>query len=142
MDIGIGTWRGYPPTVAIVSLPAGLSAQVDLEVTAADTALALMSGDVDVLATPRIVALCEQASIQALRPHIAQGQTSVGFRVEITHLVPVLVGSTVVASAALERIEGKRLIFNVTVSDRCGLVAAGRVTRVLVNSTAFMDKAR
>ena len=78
----------------------------------------------------------------ALRPQIPDGQTSVGLRVEITHLVPVLVGSTVVASAALERIDGKRLTFNVSVSDTCGLIAAGRVTRVLVNLTTFMEKAR
>jgi predicted thioesterase len=48
----------------------------------------------------------------------------------------------VLASAALERVEGRRLTFNVTVTDRCGLVAAGRVTRVLVQQAAFMDKAR
>jgi predicted thioesterase len=119
-----------------------LSAQVEFEVTLGDTASALGSGDVDVLATPRVVAICEQASVAALRPYIPDGLTSVGLRVEITHLVPVLVGTTVIASAALDRIEGKRLTFNVTVSDNCGLIAAGRVTRVLVNLTTFMEKAR
>jgi predicted thioesterase len=120
----------------------GASAQVSLQVTEADTAVAMRSGDVPVLSTPRVVALCEQATVEAIRPLIGAGQTSVGFRVEITHLVPVLVGQTVVASAALERVEGKRLIFSVTVNDDCGLVAGGRVTRVLVDTAAFMDKAR
>lgn len=110
--------------------------------TERDTALALGSGDVPVLATPRVVALCEQATVSALQPHLAEGQTSVGFRVELTHLVPVLVGRTVVASATLERVEGKRATFNVTVTDPCGLVAAGRVTRVVLSERAFMDKAR
>ena len=106
------------------------------------TAASIGSGDVEVLATPHVAALCEQATVEALRRHLAPGQTSVGFRVELTHLVPVRVGRTVLASAALERIEGKRLTFNVNVTDTCGLVAAGRVTRVLVEVDTFMDKAR
>ena len=113
-----------------------------MEVTAADTASAVGSGDVDVLATPRLVALCEQAACDALRPQLGPGQTSVGMRVEITHLVPVKVGSRVTASAAYERAEGKRIFFNVTVTDRCGLVAAGRVVRVVLDRDAFMEKAR
>ena len=125
-----------------VPLPAGLCAQVQLRVTPEDAATAFASGDVEVLATPRVVALCEQATVEALRPYLADGQTSVGFRVEITHLVPVLVGSQVVASAVLDRVEGKRVMFNVTVNDKAGLVAAGRVTRVLVETEAFMEKAR
>jgi predicted thioesterase len=120
----------------------GLCAQVELLVSDADTASALGSGDVPVLATPRVVALCEEATLMALAAEMQPGQTSVGFRVEITHLVPVSVGSAVLASASLERIEGKRLVFSVTVNDKCGLVAAGRVTRVLVDLDTFMEKAR
>ena len=131
---------GIPLTT--VSLMVGLCAQVELLVSDADTASALGSGDVHVLATPRVVALCEEATVMALAPKLLPGQTSVGFRVEITHLVPVSVGSSVVASASLERIEGKRLVFSVTVNDKCGLVAAGRVTRVLVDLETFMEKAR
>lgn len=125
-----------------MGLIAGTCSQIELEVTSSDTALALGSGDVEVLATPRLVALCEQATVEALAPLLAEGQTSVGFRVEITHLVPVLVGSRITAAVALERVEGKRLTFNATVSDKCGLVAAGRVVRVLVDAAAFMEKAR
>jgi len=134
--------EGTRVPLATVSLQVGLSAQVELSVTAAMTAASIGSGDVEVLATPHVAALCEQATVEALRRHLAPGQTSVGFRVELTHLVPVRVGRTVLASAALERIEGKRLTFNVNVTDTCGLVAAGRVTRVLVEVDTFMDKAR
>lgn len=125
-----------------MALSTGLSASAELEVSAADTALAFESGDVPVLATPRLIALCEQAACDALRPQLGPGQTSVGFRAEITHLVPVLVGSRVLAVAAYERAEGKRIVFNVTVTDKCGLVAAGRVVRVLVDTEIFMEKAR
>ncbi|MDA8047512.1 MAG: thioesterase [Actinomycetota bacterium] len=119
-----------------------LCAQAELVVSEDDTAVALGSGDVPVLATPRLVSLCEQAAAEALRPQLLEGQTSVGFRVEITHLVPVRVGGRVTAAAAFERADGKRVVFNVSVTDRCGLVAAGKVVRVVVDTGTFMEKAR
>lgn len=125
-----------------MAITAGLCASAELEVSELDTAVAAGSGDVPVLATPRIVALCENAAAEALRPQLGPGQTSVGFRAEITHLVPVMVGSRVVAVAAFDRSDGKRIVFNVTVTDRCGLVAAGKVVRVIVDTETFMEKAR
>ena len=120
----------------------GVSGAVELHVAEVDTALHMGTGEVRVLSTPRIVELCEQATVRALEGMVEEGRTSVGFRVEVTHLAPIAVGSSVVAAATLERTEGKRLVFNVTVSDRCGLVAAGKVTRVLVDRAEFLDKAR
>ena len=110
--------------------------------TESDTALEMGTGDVRVLSTPRVVELCERATLRALADGVGEGWTSVGFRIEVTHLAPISVGSSVVAVATLDRCEGKRLLFNVSVSDRCGLVAAGRVTRVLVETAAFIEKAR
>jgi len=46
------------------------------------------------------------------------------------------------AEATLERVEGRRLIFTVSVTDESGLVAAGKVTRVVVDETSFLAKAR
>ena len=120
----------------------GICGQAELVVTDADTAIALGTGEVPVLATPRLLQLCEQASLSALGPNLNAGQTTVGFRVEFTHLAPVSVGSKVLATATLERCEGRRLVFNVSVTDACGLVAAGKVTRVLVDAAHFMEQAR
>jgi len=125
-----------------VTVEAGLCAEVELTVTDRDTALAMRSGDVSVLATPRVVALCEQASCAALVGRLEPGETSVGTRVELSHLAPIAVGSTVRATAILEKSEGRRLIFNVTVTDPSGLVAAGKVTRVVVNEDEFLAKRR
>ena len=63
-------------------------------------------------------------------------------RVQLDHLRPNGVGSTVVAEATLEKVEGRRLIFMVTVNDARGLVAAGKVTRVIVEAERFLDKAQ
>jgi predicted thioesterase len=120
----------------------GICGQVELTVTEADTAVALGTGDVPVLATPRLLQLCEEATLAAVRPNLQSDQTTVGFRVELTHLAPVAVGSKVVATATLERFEGRRLVFNTSVVDACGLVAAGKVTRVLVETDRFMENAR
>jgi fluoroacetyl-CoA thioesterase len=119
----------------------GLSGRASLDVAADDTAEAFGSGDVPVLGTPRVVALVEQASIAAIGSALAATQTSVGMRVQIDHLAPTAVGGEVVAEATLEKIEGRRLTFTVSVSDRCGLVAAGRVTRVVVERERFLSKA-
>jgi fluoroacetyl-CoA thioesterase len=125
-----------------MSLEVGLCGEVSLVVTEADTAQAMRSGEVAVLATPRVVALAEQASCEALAGRLPAGDTSVGTRVELAHLAPVAVGSTVKATATLEKAEGRRLIFNVSVTDHAGLVAAGKVTRVVVAVDDFLKKSR
>lgn len=125
-----------------MGLEPGHTAALELEVTEADTALALRSGQVPVLATPRILALCEEACCRAVAPHLPPDQTTVGMRVQLDHLTPVAVGSRVRAEATLERVEGRRMIFTVSVSDASGLVAAGRITRVAVRPEEFLEKAR
>lgn len=120
----------------------GCTGSVELTVTESDTAIALRSGDVPVLATPRLLALAEEASCAAVADHLDARQTTVGFRVQLDHVAAVGVGSSVKAEATLEKIEGRRLTFTVSVSDDAGLVAAGRITRVVVDRAQFLDKLR
>jgi predicted thioesterase len=125
-----------------VTIEVGLKGAVTLVVADHDTAIALRSGSVPVLATPRVIALVEEATCVALAAHLPEGCTTVGMRVQVDHLQPTAVGGTVEAEAVLEKIEGRRLTFSVSASDAKGLVAAGRVTRVLVEVERFLDKAR
>ena len=120
----------------------GLHGSAKLVVGDDDTARAMKSGEVDVLGTPRLIALMEEASVAAVAELLPAGQTSVGMRVQVDHLAPTNVGSSVAAEATLEKVEGRRLTFTVSVSDHCGLVAAGKVTRVIVETAHFLDKAR
>jgi predicted thioesterase len=119
----------------------GLSAQVRLKVTDADTAQALGSGDVPVLGTPRVLALAEAATVVATARYLPAGTTTVGVRVELDHRSPTPVGRTVVAAASLTSVEGRRLVFDVTVHDDDLLVADGRVERILVDRHRFVAKA-
>ena len=135
----------HPVAPSVGGLIAGLTATVSLTVTDADTAVSLHSGDVAVLATPRLVALCEEASVRTLGERLGGQRTSVATRIQFDHLAPVAVGSTVTAEATLERVEGRRLIFTVSATlrstERTGLVAAGKLTRVVVDRQAFLAKA-
>lgn len=123
-------------------LEPGLTAGVELLVTECDTAVALRSGDVAVLGTPRVVALCEQAAMAALNGHLKPEETSVGQAVQLDHVAPSAVGAHIRAEATLSKVEGRRLIFTVSVADGRGLVAAGRLTRVVVDAERFLDRAR
>ena len=123
-------------------LQPGLCAVVSLLVESADTALALRTGDVQVLATPRLVALAEEATVRAVEGQLADGTTTVGYRVQVDHLAPVPVGDRVKAEAVLESVEGRRLTFRVSLTDDRGLVGAGRITRVVVERDRFMDRAQ
>ena len=119
----------------------GLTSKATLVVAEADTALSMGSGDVPVLSTPRIVALAEQAACAAVSGVIDPATTTVGSKIQLTHLTPSPVGDEVTAEAVLEFVEGRKLIFRVTVSDARGLVAAGRIHRVVVVRERFLERA-
>jgi fluoroacetyl-CoA thioesterase len=124
-----------------MELSVGSSARVELTVTDADTALALGSGDVPVLGTPRAVALAEAATVAATASRLPVGQTTVGTRVEFDHLAPTPVGRTVAAEATLTSAHGRRLEFEVVVRDGDAVAATGRVHRVIVDRRTFIEKA-
>ena len=107
-----------------------------------DPAEAFGAGSVPVLATPRIIALCEEASCLAIDGHLPEGRTSVAKRLQFDHLVPVGIGGTVWAEATLDRIEGRRLVFTLSVSEGGGLVAAGKLVRVVVDRDDFLANVR
>jgi fluoroacetyl-CoA thioesterase len=124
-----------------VPLDAGLSATVTHVVNDADTAVVQRTGAVAVLATPNVVLLAEQAAVVAIDGNVPEGHTTVGYRVQMDHLAPVAVGEEVIAEAVLETIEGRRLTFRISVKHRAGLVAAGRITRVVVEEARFLARA-
>ncbi len=120
---------------------AGLRSRIEREVTDADTAAALGSGDVEVLGSPRVLAWAEAACVAALDGALENGETTVGMRMQLDHLQPTTVGEHVTISAELELVEGRRLTFRVEASDRSGTIAEGRVVRVLVDRNRFLQRA-
>ena len=124
-----------------MTLEPGLRAAFRYTVTGADTAAAVGSGEVPVLATPRVLALAEQATVAAVAGALEAGATTVGTRVELDHLAPSPVGAELSVQAVLERVEGRRLQFTVALADGDRPVAQGLVTRVVVDAAAFVRNA-
>ena len=124
-----------------MGLDPGLHAAFRYAVAPDDTALAHGSGDVPVLATPRVVALVERATCAAVAESLTGDLTTVGTRVELDHLAPTPVGGSVTVEAVLEAVDGRRLTFGVRVSDDERAVATGTVTRVLVTRDRFVERA-
>ena len=124
----------------VVSVATGARGEAKLVVTEADTAIALGSGTVDVLGTPRVIGLCEEASCRAIAGELPANLTSVGISVRVDHLQPSPVGAEVIAEAVLVKVDGRRLTFTVSACDERGLVAAGKVVRVVVDVGRFMSK--
>jgi len=125
-----------------MTLRTGLSAEFEVEVGPADTAIALGSGDLEVLGTPRVVALVEQATVRSVAENLIDGQTTVGIEVALRHRRASLVGERVRVTAELVEIDGMRLTFEVAAHGRDALLADGRVRRAVVDAADFMAHLR
>lgn len=115
----------------------GRRASRTLVVGEADTALAMGSGDVPVLASPRIVALGEEAAVAAIGSCLPDEKTSVGAWLELDHRAPSHLGATVVAEACLLGVHGRRLEFSISVREGDEEVAHIRHRRIVVSRTRF-----
>jgi predicted thioesterase len=119
---------------------------VRFTVTEADTALAVGSGSLPVLGTPRLLAWCEAATCAALEDELAEGETSVGTRVELEHLAATAVGGSIEVTARQVYADGRLRRYAVAAREvgpegRVGkLVGSGEVTRVVVDADRFMAK--
>ena len=116
----------------------GLKHDRALTVGEAHTATSIGSGDVDVLATPALLALAEGACCDAVAEGLGPGETSVGSWSEVEHLRAVPVGSTVCAHATLVGHHGRRLEFTVNVEHDGETVARVRHRRMLVDRERFL----
>ena len=115
----------------------GNTAEVTLVVGESDTAIAHGSGDVPVLATPRVLALAEQAAVAALGESLAPGQTSVGVHAELHHVKATKVGGAVTAAAEVLAVSGRQITFEFQVLEGDEVAAYGTHQRVIVNRDRF-----
>lgn len=117
----------------------GDSATLEFQVGEDDTAAALGSGDVPVLATPRAVAWLEAAACSAVAESLADGETTVGITVSVDHSVATPVGVTVVATALVAEVDRRRAMFDVALVNPDGTTAmSGVVQRVVVDRAEFL----
>lgn len=109
-------------------------------VGSASSAEAMGSGDLPVFATPSMVALMENAAMNAVAPFLPEGATTVGAEINTTHVKPTPVGTCVEATATLVAVEGRKLSFEVEAVDNAGLIGKGTHVRFVVDRERFMAK--
>ena len=123
-----------------MELRKGLSAQRTTTVSAGNTAAAMGSGDLEVFATPAMVALMENAAMTAVSGALPEGATTVGAEMNVTHIKPSGLGAEIVATAVLTEAEGRKLTFNVGARDAEGMIGEGIHIRYMVDRQRFMEK--
>lgn len=109
-------------------------------VNSTNTAAALGSGDMDVFATPAMVALMENAAMNAVAPHLAEGQTTVGTQITTSHIKASALGATITATAVLTAVDGRSLTFAITARDGENIIGEGVHTRFVVDRDRFLSK--
>ncbi len=120
----------------------GHSATLRFTVSDNDTAAALGSGDLPVLATPRLLAWCEATTCAALSGSLTSGRTSVGSRVSLEHLAASPVGEEVSVQATVGYVDGRLVRFEVVATHASDgkLIGHGEVTRVVVDRDRFLAR--
>ena len=116
--------------------------EVSAAVTEETTARHVGSGELDVLATPCMTALMENAAYLLLQRELPEGKTSVGTQLNVTHVSPSPVGMTVRAVAEVTDLsaDGRTVDFEVSAYDGAGRIGAGSHRGVVVDAARFMAK--
>jgi predicted thioesterase len=97
-------------------------------------------GDFHIYSTPNVVLLLEETAIEALRPHLAEGEDSVGTQVSIAHLAPTVEGQAVTATATVTEVDRRRVAFEIVVKDDLEEIARGTHERFVVQLDKFTSR--
>ena len=123
------------------NLKIGMTAQAGKIVSEDDTAVKFGSGGVRVFATPMMVALMENAALNAVDPHLGEDSATVGLSLNVKHLAATPVGMKVTAVAELISIEGKKLTFKVEAYDEQEKIGEGIHERYIIKLSKFLERA-
>ena len=124
-----------------MSVTVGMKGRAEAEVNDQNTAMSAGSGTLPVFATPWMCALMEKASWTAVVPALAQGESTVGTKLNISHLSATPVGLKVWAESEVTAVDGKRIELKVAAYDEKGLIGEGTHERFIVTDQRFLDKA-
>ncbi len=121
-------------------LELGLKHESATVVSETNSAKTLGSGDMDVFATPAMVALMENAAMLAVAAELPEGSATVGTQMNTSHIKASPVGATITASAELTAVDGRKLTFAVKAWDEKGVIGEGEHTRFVVDRERFLSK--
>ncbi len=121
-------------------LKEGVECKSNTIVDQSNSALALGSGDMNVFATPAMVALMENAAMKAVAEFLPEGSTTVGSLMNVSHIKPSGCGETIEATATLTEIDKRKLTFSVKAVDSKGTIGEGTHVRFIVDREKFLSK--
>ncbi len=119
----------------------GMEYTTEIKVGASDTARAVGSGELEVLATPKMCALMEESAYKCVASELETGASTVGTLLNISHLSATPVGMTVKAVAKVTGVDGRKITFDLKAYDEAGLIGEGTHERFIVYSEKFVAKA-
>ena len=125
----------------IMNLEKGILGKGELIVTDDKTASKVGSGGLDVFATPALIALAEKTALESVSECLQDGQSTVGTKIDISHIAATPVGMRVICETELIEIDRRRLVFSVNVYDEVEKIAEGIHERFIVDSLKFQTKA-
>ena len=121
-------------------LKIGMVGTATVTVNEDNTAKKVGSGLLPVFSTPSMIALLEMAACNCVSASLEEGNSSVGTLINVKHLAATPIGMTVTATATLTEIDGRRLVFDISVSDESTLIGSGTHERFIVLSEKFLEK--
>ncbi len=119
----------------------GIKNSIEMLVSADKSAAAMKSGELNVFATPAMIALIEETAWRSVAPYLEKGMGTVGTNLNIKHLSPTPIGMKVRCETELTESDGRKLVFSAKVYDEKGLIGEGSHERFIVNSEKFQTKA-
>jgi len=122
-------------------LEAGIKGKMELTVSTEDTAAVLKSGNLQVFATPRMIALIEETAWKSVAEELEEGCATVGTELNVKHLAATPVGMQVTCETELVEVDGRRLVFNIAVYDEAGKIGEGTHERFVIFAEKFQAKA-
>ena len=121
-------------------LQTGIKGSIEWTVTPERCAGAVGSGELDVFATPAMIALIEETAWRSVAPELEPGQGTVGTALDVRHLSATPVGLRVRCETELTELDRRRLVFTVKVYDPFGLVGEGTHERFVIQYEKFMKR--
>lgn len=122
------------------NLKEGLSYSLKTIVTKNDLAVNLKSGSLEVLGTPKLIALMEEACTYIAGPNINKENTTVGTKITIEHIAPSFINAKITINATLTKIDNRKLYFEIEAFDDDKKIGFASAERVIVNINKFMTK--
>ena len=123
-----------------MSITIGLKGRAETKVSETNTAQAACSGALPVFGTPFLCALMEEAAWKSIAPHLEEGQSTCGTRLDITHDSATPVGMEVWAESEVIQVDGRRIVLKLAAYDRKGLIGQGTHERFIVTDQRFLAK--